>query len=116
VLYDIEKKLKKELDPLDRAYLMLYPVRRRIIDIMRSKGSVYIAQVADELGINPKVASFHIATLLQYKLVEGKWGTAKTDKGDERAVKYYSLTEEARESMRKAKEWLETQLTTLATD
>ena len=102
--------MEKKPNPLDLTYLMLHPVRRRIIDIMRSKGSVHIAQAADELGITPKVASFHIAMLLQYKLVEGKWGTAKTGKGGERAVKYYSLTELARESMRKAKEWLETQL------
>jgi len=102
--------MEEELDPLDCAYLMFHPVRRRIIDMMRSKNSpVYIARVADELGLDPKLVSFHIATLLQYKLVEGKWGTAKTGKGGERAVKYYSLTEEAREAMRKAKEWLETQ-------
>jgi len=95
---------------LDRAYLMMHPVRRRIIDMMRSENSpVYIAQVADELGLDPKLVSFHIATLLQHNLVEGRWGTAKTGKGGERAVKYYSLTEEAREAMRKAKEWLETQ-------
>ena len=94
--------------PLDLVYLMLHPVRRRIVDVMRSKNSpVYIARVADELGIGPKLASFHMAMLLQYKLVEGKWGTAKTGKGGERAVKYYSLTEKAREAMRRAKEWLE---------
>jgi len=100
---------KKNEDPLDLAYLMLHPVRRRIIDIMRSKGSpVYVARVANKLNINPKVASFHIAMLLRYKLVEGRWGTAETGKGGERAVKYYSLTEKAREAMRRAKEWLET--------
>ena len=83
--------MPERLTAVDLAYVMLHPVRRQIDDLLRKGDSpAYIAQIAKKIQVNEKLASFHLATLLSYDLVEGNWGTTKTGKGGERAVKYYS--------------------------
>ena len=94
-------------ESFDLAYVLLHPIRRKIVEkMMRGNSPIHIAQVAKEFEIDEKLASFHLASMLQYGLVKGEWGTAIEPGGERRAVKYYSLTNKTEEVFEDIKKWL----------
>ena len=94
---------KNEL--LDLAYIIMHPVRREIVELLRTS-SLYISEIARLLDISEKLASFHLATLLQYELVKGEWKALNPEKGAPKMVKYYSLTQKAENVIKSIGEWV----------
>ncbi len=83
------------------AHVMTHPLRYRIVQILKeTKKPLYIAQISKDLGLNRKLVSFHLATLLKNGLVENKYKLKQGTTGgkDEKpmVVNYYKLTEKAK--------------------
>lgn len=83
------------------AHVMTHPLRYRIIQTLKeTKKPLYIAQISKDLGLNRKLVSFHLSTLLKNGLVENKYRLKREAAGgrDEKPmmVNYYKLTEKAK--------------------
>jgi DNA-binding transcriptional ArsR family regulator len=77
---------------VDLAYVLFHPIRRKIISILRKANSaMYISQLASEMNIDDKLASFHLATLRQHNLVDSEWKMTEIG-GAMKAVRYYKDT------------------------
>ncbi len=79
---------------LERVHIASHPTRIRILHRLLN-GDNYAAKLGQELDIERKVISFHLAELEKVGLVEGKYALNQ----DKRpvAVKYYKMTRKGKE-------------------
>lgn len=82
------------------AHVMMHPLRYQIVRKLKgAKKPLYIAQIAKDLGVNRKLISFHLSTLLQNGLVEGEYRLSRElasgKSGKPVVVNYYKLTKKA---------------------
>ena len=87
-------------------YIMMHPMRARIIQTLKnSKKPMYISQIANEVGVDRKLVSYHLLTLLQHDIVTGDYGLRRGPPIDEEGrpivVRYYSLTKRAQSVIKK---------------
>jgi len=84
-------------EQVELTHTLTHPIRFKIANALREADQpMFIGQIADHLKINSRLASFHLAALLQYGLVEGEWRVSELPKSKGKAVKYYRLTEKAK--------------------
>jgi DNA-binding transcriptional ArsR family regulator len=82
-------------------YIMAHPMRAKIIQTLIKAGkAMYIAQIADEIGVDRKLVSYHLLTLLQHGIVSGRYalrgGPPRDEEGRPIIVRYYELTPKAK--------------------
>lgn len=85
---------KKDLQLM---YVIMQPTRQKILKALReAKDPMYIREIADKIGEEPRIISFHLATLAEYGLVEGEYreieGHPAHSAVSGRAAKFYRLT------------------------
>ena len=80
----------------EKLYISMHPVRRQIMVILANSRS-YAKKLADQLGLDPKMAQFHLLMLEKNGLIEGQFGLEIPSQGRPVAVKYYKLTRNGRE-------------------
>ncbi len=87
-------KSKKIIKNLELGNILIHPIRYRIIKEIKEKQKLYIQELADILGINRRIVSFHLSTLSQYGFVEGNYEVLRVrrSKGKGRAAKYFRIT------------------------
>lgn len=87
-------KNKKMINNLKLGNILIHPIRYRIIKEIKEKQKLYIQELADILGINRRMVSFHLSTLSQYGFVEGNYEVIRVPrpKGKDRAAKYFRIT------------------------
>lgn len=76
-------------------YVAMHPLRREIL-LNLSESRTYANKLADQLKESPKIVQFHLAVLEKYNLVEGSFGLETPSEGRPVAVKYYTLTKDAK--------------------
>lgn len=77
-------------------HVVTHPVRYKILKLFQAEGTeLFISQIAEKIGINNRLASFHLGALLQHGLVEGQWQVSKVPRSKGKAVKYYKITTKA---------------------
>jgi len=76
-------------------YVAMHPLRREIL-LNLDESRTYANKLADELKESPKIIQFHLSVLEKYNLVEGIFGLETPAKGRPVAVKFYSLTKDAK--------------------
>ncbi len=87
----------------DLAYLIMHPVRRKIIGKLRHSGpgSMYISQLADEMKLSHGLVSYHLTKLSQQGLVEDKLELGKTKDGNYKAIRSYHTTSKLEKEIKK---------------
>jgi len=87
-------KSKKIIKSLELGNVLIHPIRYRIIKEIKEKQKLYIQELADILGINRRMVSFHLSTLSQYGFVEGNYEVMRVrrSKGKGKAAKYFRIT------------------------
>lgn len=87
-------KSKKIIKSLELGNVLIHPIRYRIIKEIKEKQKLYIQELADILGINRRMVSFHLSTLSQYGFVEGNYEALRVQrpKGKGKAAKYFRIT------------------------
>lgn len=85
-------------------FVLLQPTRWKIINILKeSKEPLYIKEIADKVGEDWKVVSFHLAALDDVGFVEGEFRSIERPKdnpGYSRAGKFYKATKKSMMSYR----------------
>lgn len=76
-------------------YVAMHPLRKEIL-INLSEGKTYANRLADQLKESPKIVQFHLSVLEKYNLVEGSFGLETPAEGRPVAVRYYTLTKDAK--------------------
>ena len=76
-------------------YVAMHPLRREIL-LNLDESKTYAKKLADELKESPKIIQFHLSVLEKYNLVEGFFGLETPAEGRPVAVKYYTLTKDAK--------------------
>lgn len=101
---------KTDKEARNKQYLMAQPTRLRICQLLLeleddSDFLPYPASIARKLGMKgsdgPRVVSFHLSKLQAKGLATSKFGLMNPVDSTPKAVRYYSLTDEAREIARK---------------
>lgn len=79
------------------AYILMHPLRRRIVDELMKKEESYTASLAKALDMSEKerLIGFHLTILAQNGFVEGSFKLANPVTATPKAVKYYHLTNKA---------------------
>jgi DNA-binding transcriptional ArsR family regulator len=77
--------------------ILLQPMRMRIIKVLREAGKpLYIREIADRLGEDWKIVSYHLTALADAGFVEGEFRVIEPPKSNPRVVgkagKFYRLT------------------------
>jgi predicted ArsR family transcriptional regulator len=84
---------------IEEIHLLTHSLRYDIVQLL-SSGPMFIGQIADKLKVNPRLVSFHLATLLDNGFVEGEWKVSKFPSSKGKAVKEYELTEKGKNSLK----------------
>jgi DNA-binding transcriptional ArsR family regulator len=79
-------------------YVAMHPLRREIL-INLNEGKTYANKLAEQLKESPKIVQFHLSVLEKYSLVEGNFGLETPAEGRPVAVRYYTLTKDAKDLM-----------------
>lgn len=87
-------------------YVLSHPVRAAIIQVLREKERAYIAQIAQELGLEDRLVSFHLSVLSTSGFVESEYGLSNPQVQPPRAVRYYCLTPKVDKALREFTEAL----------
>jgi DNA-binding transcriptional ArsR family regulator len=87
-----EENLEKDL------LILLQPMRRRIVEVLREAGRpLYIREIADRLGEDWRLVSYHLTALADAGFVEGEFRVIEPPRSKSRAVgkagKFYRLTD-----------------------
>ena len=87
-------------DKYEDAYLLMHPLRRRIVEKLEG-GAAYTAKLARDLQMQGKerLIGFHLTILAKNGFVEGQFKLANPVTPTPKAVKYYSLTEKTRTTL-----------------
>lgn len=90
------------------AYILMHPLRRRIIEILLKKGESYTAGLARALDMKGKerLIGFHLTVLAKNGFVEGEFKLANPVNPTPKAVKYYHLTDKTISTLKKIPEEL----------
>lgn len=97
-----------ELSDYADDYILMHPLRRRIIDELK-EGESYTAKLARDLGMerSGRLIGFHLTILARNGFVEGEFRLANpADCSAPKAVKYYHLTEKTVSTLKKMAEEL----------
>lgn len=78
-------------------HVLTHPKRYEIIQLIRSEGQKYIAEISGKLGINRKIVSFHIKVLEREGMVTTNLEQRVPPTGNPVLVRYVKLTKEAEE-------------------
>ena len=82
-----------ERSVIENAHILTHPLRFRIIETLRKFGEpMFIGQIAESLKADPRLISFHLATMLEYGFVQGEWKVSPLPRSRGKAVKYYKIT------------------------
>jgi len=91
----------REVNPI---HIASHPIRFRILNMIdQSETPPFISQIAEELKINHRLASFHLGVLQQNELATGTWTVSDVPRSKGKAVKAFTLTEKARQILEKLK-------------
>lgn len=89
-------KNKKIIESLELGNILIHPIRYRIIKAIKEKQKLYIQELADILGINRRMVSFHLSTLNQYGFVEGNYEVLRLRRSlrhpKGKVAKYFRIT------------------------
>lgn len=85
---------------VEEIHLLTHSLRYAIVQLLSESGPMFIGQVADKLKVNPRLVSFHLATLLDNGFVEGEWKVSKFPSSKGKAVKEYKLTDKGKNSLK----------------
>jgi len=89
-------------------FVLLQPTRWKIIGALKkSKEPLYIREIADKVGEDWKVVSFHLSALADAGFVEGEFRIIerpKSNPGFGRAGKFYKVTKKVDEVMARVDE------------
>ena len=98
---------EKMNDTLELGHILIHPIRYQIVKAIKERGKLYISELADFLGMERKVVSFHLATLSQYGFVEGQYEILKIPHSKGKAAKYFKLTPKVEDVLNNMKKELE---------
>nr|MDO8082068.1 ArsR family transcriptional regulator [Candidatus Freyarchaeota archaeon] len=82
----------------EMTYNVLPPIRFKIVNLLLKEAPLYIAQIAEKIGEERRLVSYHLTSLSKAGIVEAEWkleNPKKSSKGAPKAVKYYKLTDKA---------------------
>ena len=82
---------------LQNLYVLMQPTRQKIVRLLRQRGKpMYVKEIADEIGEDERITSFHLATLAEHNFVDGEYRTIEKPIARSapmsRAAKFYRLT------------------------
>jgi DNA-binding transcriptional ArsR family regulator len=102
ILYILDKKRDKVKinDIHEILYVATHPIRLNIL-IRLESGKVYASSLEAIMKVDRKVISFHLSRLEKAGLVISEYGLKTSSKTRPMAVRYYSLTAEGRELVKK---------------
>lgn len=73
--------------------IMLHPIRWSILMTLKSAGEeMYIDPIADAIGRDRRLVSFHLATLAEYGFLESEFRVVEEPKSKGKAGRFYKLT------------------------
>ncbi len=89
------QKTNSETLKLDLLHVMNQPTRRKVLEILsKSKGPLYIKEIAIEIRASERNTSFHLLKLAEKELVDGEFKPIDSEGG--RAGKFYTLNPKRR--------------------
>lgn len=80
-------------DILRAGGVILHPVRWKIISTLEDMGSpMYIGAVADAIGVDRRLVSFHLSTLEEKGFAKSRFAVIEEAKSLGKAGRFYTLT------------------------
>ena len=78
--------------------ILLFPTRYNIYNTLKnSKKRLYASQIAEKIGVERKLVSFHLSSLERNGFVTSEFDVQNDppEEGPPKAVRYYTLTDKA---------------------
>jgi len=73
--------------------IMLHPIRWKILMTLEEKGTeMYIDQIADSIGEDRRLVSFHLGTLEESGILTSEFKVVEEPKSKGKAGRFYTLT------------------------
>ena len=83
---------------LKESSMVLHPVRWRIISTLeKSARPMYIGEIADAVGIDRRLVSFHLSSMEEIGFLESKFDVIEKASSLGKAGRFYSLTPKVKE-------------------
>jgi len=90
----VMKSSEKQSIPI--THIITHPMRYKIIETLSKQNEpMFIEQIADKIGADRRLVSFHLATMMEHGLVEGEYKVSELPASKGKAVKYYKLSRKA---------------------
>jgi len=97
-------KPRGEEGPVEKArlkteelYGLFLPTRLAIYNLLESGKKLYASQIGEELNLDRKLVSFHLAWLEEHGFVKSSFGLANPSNVAPKAVRYYESTGKGKE-------------------
>jgi len=89
-------------EDINLTHIASHPIRYKILSLLNDgKKPPYISQIAEKLEINNRLASFHLGVLRQHELAIGTWMVSEIPRSKGKAVKCFTITENAKRILEK---------------
>jgi len=83
---------------------LLQPTRYKIIKVLKAQHrSMYVGEIAQEIGEKPRLTSFHLAMLERGGFLESEWNEIKKLNSPRKAGRFFKLTNKVDEVLRSLK-------------
>jgi len=83
---------KPKGDFLDDVYTLLHPMRFRIVELLSEK-TMHIAEISKALGMERRLASYHLTVLEESGFLTSKYEISEAKKSKGRALRIYKVTD-----------------------
>jgi len=94
-------------DDLSSLYNLLVPTRYRIYRTIVDSGKpMYAGKIAEQLGLDRKLVSFHLSELEEQDFLKSEFKVMNPEKGAPKAAKYYHPTGNAEKLLQRFKQTL----------
>ena len=84
--------MKLEDRLLKEAYVLVHPIRFRIVELLLEK-EMHITEISKALGEERRLVSYHLATLEETGFLNSKYEISNEKKSKGRAVRKYWVTD-----------------------
>ena len=83
---------KPKGDFLDDVYTLLHPMRFRIVELLSEK-PMHIAEISKALGMERRLASYHLKVLEDSGFLTSKYEISEEKKSKGKALRKYTVTD-----------------------
>ena len=89
---------KFDPDMVKNGIIMLHPARLKILYLLEEKGEMYIDEIANHVGIDRRLVSFHLGVLQNHGFLESSFKIVQEPHSKGKAGRFFKLTTKYKET------------------